>query len=157
MLNKSHKILYVFNFDGTLFGLNYRHGILTNSKQFLTGPIINPGDKDIRWHILCNRPPYHKLLVRSCCWIWGLYPQTINMTPYNIGKIKKRQEVLNYKLAFFRKILIGNNEQFSRIEKIFYFDTNLDDISYMNAHRHPFKFVCGHIKDFIDEKFSILL
>ena len=158
MLTKSSSILYLFNFDGTVLGLNRWHGSWTNSKEaLLSGPIINPGDKVIRWHILCNRPVTHKPFVRSCCWLWGLYPKSIHTIPKKILKTKSRKDVLNFKLAFFRRILIGNHEEFANIKKIFYVDSNLDDITYLNANRQPFRFVCVHIKDFIEEKFNILL
>lgn len=158
MITKSNNILYLFDFDGTLFGLNQWYSFWKNSYMaFKTGPYFNPHDKDIRWSVLTGRPKVDKLLVKVCCNSWGLYPQNIYTLPKMFYGKTNFDEVCGYKLKFMKDAILGRNELLNnkQYDQAFYIDADLNVVSYMNRLKTGFPIMALTIKDFKYENFNI--
>jgi len=161
MILKTVGIVYLFDFDGTLFGGNHWVSFWNNSLQCLKkGPYINPNDYDIRWYILTGRPLLDKLFVWYTCHSKGLHPLKIFTQPaYLYPKNFTSINVYDFKLQFIknlfdRKIKLKEHE---KIDKLFYIDNDLDCISYLNSRRlnYPFQAISG--VDFKAENFNLFL
>ena len=108
MIIKSKNILYLFDFDGTLFGQNDWVSLRVNNKAVKkNGPYINPNEHDISWHILTGRPRIDKFFVWRNCHLRGLHPVSINTYPTWFFPNHTPEKVLDYKVSFMRQILMG--------------------------------------------------
>lgn len=156
MIYKSRDIIYFFDLDGTIFGFGCDY--LKSPLWFIkNGPIFNPNKWDIRWNILCGRPRRDAFFIRLSCAIFGLRP--INIITY---KNRFKREVnsrllLDYKIDYMKLVIEGNQKKFSDVAKVFYIDSNLDSVCYVNTRRQKYPLMAITVKDFVEENFNVFL
>jgi hypothetical protein len=163
MIIKPGGILYLFDFDGTLMGQDDWSGYFKNWKYALNeGPYINPHDFDIRWSILTGRPTIDKWPLLVCCWLKGLYPEKVILspTPFTMHKkiqvyewkLKKLQELCDTEFAIFQKIRPVT------ISKVFYMDSDPGTVEYINARRKASDpYMALGVQDFAAGNFQIYM
>lgn len=167
MMIKSKNCIYLFDFDGTLAGLNEWRGYWTNTVATLTkGPYINPHEFDIRWSILTGRPRIDLPIIRSICSIHGLRPKHIICSPdLFFDNSKSSYEHLDMKIQSIISILTGRDDRFEGVEKIFYIDNDLEVVKYMNSKRRVqfgdqsqiLPFLAFTIFDFVKKDFDLFI
>ena len=161
MILKSSKVLYLFDFDGTLVGNNQWSNYWQNNRDcFRRGPYIKPSDFDIRWCILTGRPRIDYSFVKTICMIKGLTPQRIFTTPTWFYHCKTIEESFDYKVSFMKDVLLNNRSVGYTdriIEKIYYIDNDLNCLNYINGQRKDFAFIAMSVADFNEQKFDIIL
>jgi hypothetical protein len=157
---KNGNMLYLFDFDGTLFGQEHWLGIWKNWKlNFQKGPYLNPAMYDIRWSVLTGRPKIDKFPVWLCCNIYGLFPERIFTIPTWTYPFEDDEAKWSWKVEVITKILkdakAGTIER--KITNIVYVDNDLPTIDYINKYRHGRSFVAVTVNDFIQQTYNFLL
>ena len=147
MIIKSPKIVYLFDFYGTLF----------SDFSKLT---LNPDKYDIRWHILTESGRFNKILIKSKCILFGLNPLTIITKKdfFTFRSISSEKEA-EFKSDTMKNILNGTLKLDGHkiVEKIYYVDSNLSVISKINSKRNNLPFQAISMLDFKRQEFSFLL
>ena len=161
MFNKSANILYLFDFDGTLFGDSVWSGYFKNIISCLKkGPYIVPNSYDIRWCILSGRPKIDKIFIKLMCNWHGLFPRQIITAPTFTYQFKTFEDSIKFKEEFLKDIL---NEKTSmtytpiKITKIFYIDNDQKVNSYLNERRENYVYIAITTIDFLNHSFDQLL
>lgn len=161
MILKTTKILYLFDFDGTLFGDNkWTNFYKTTKSAFKNGPYINPNSYDIRWAIVTGRPKIDKPIVWFICSMNGLYPSKIYTYPawYHCYTTL---DVHQYKENFIKDVLDKKQDipfqNIDDIERVFYIDNDLDTVRYLNQHRGNYAYQSLTSTDFINNNFYMYL
>lgn len=165
MIIKSSGVLYLFDFDGTLFGTDFYKGYWNQLKNtFTMGPYINPGDFDVRWSILTGRPKMDKLILALRCWCSGLFPEVIHTFSGWFYPWKNKQEELQWKVIEIEKILKGEVSEFLKLrplifDRVVYIDNDIEVNSYINmmASSSSYRYISIGVKDFFDRKFHTLI
>jgi len=156
MIYKSRDIIYFFDFDGTIFGLG--NNFFGFPVRFIkNGPNLNPNKWDIRWNILCGRPKIDKPFIWLSCAVWGLRPTNIITYKHRFKKEFNSDVILDYKVEYMKSVLRGEQKEFLNVSKVFYIDSNLDVVCYINSRRQKYSFMAITIKDFIEENFNVFL
>jgi len=162
MINKSSDVVYLFDFDGTLFGDNSWQTYYKSTKAcFQKGPYMYPDNYDVRWHILTGRPRIDNWMIWFICNINGIHPRSINT--YNkwfYPSTVTTEDIFDYKIKFIMDILKGDiTIQEDKVNKLFYIDNDLHCLSYMNT-RSPKSFPTYQalsVVDFQNENFSVFI
>jgi len=104
-------------------------------------PYLNPTNRDIRWCVLTGRPRIDKLLVRLICNSKGMYPELVyTLSKWFYGKTTK-SEVQQFKLNHMKSVLNGSFKVTYtpyEIKKVFYIDSDLDFVSFINRNREGY-------------------
>lgn len=160
---KSSNIIYLFDFDGTLFGQEEWKGVIKNWKScFKSGPYINPGNFDIRWSILTGRPLIDKPLIWLCCSINGLFPEAILTTDTWKFPFKSDEDKFNWKTDILKAILRNSNKIINEkvhrnIEKVVYVDNDINTINYINGRQHGYEIIAITVPDFVSKNFNFII
>ena len=157
---KNGNMIYLFDFDGTLFGQEKWEGIWKNWKlNFSKEPYFNPHDFDIRWSILTGRPKVDKFLIWICCIVNGLFPEKIITIPTLRYPFKNDEEKFEWKLKEIQSILSDNQNIFDRqITKLVYIDNDLKTVDYLNSKRlNSGEYLAVTVSDFINHTYNFLL
>lgn len=163
MLEKSANVLYLFDFDGTLFGRNDWVSLKVNNRSVKTdGPYLNPGDIGIRWSVLTGRPRIDRFFVWRHCHMNGLHPTQILMykTVFFPKPLHPTEAINDYKIDVMKRIINGTLElkkQTCQIDKIYYMDNDIPVVSYINSKRESFPFQAMTVIDFNKQDFNYLL
>lgn len=162
MLEKSSDILYLFDFDGTLFGRNDWVNLKVNNRAVKNnGPFINPTKLGIRWRVLTGRPRIDKFFVWRHCHMHGLHPEQILMyKTLFYPKGLPGEHFHDYKVSVMKDILDGVkilNDKTLKIKRIFYMDNDIPTVSYINAHRNNYPLQAMTVVDFKKEEFNYLI
>lgn len=162
MIPNSRDILYLFDFDGTLFGRNDWVSYKENNKSVRkNGPFVVPDLYSIKWYVLTARPKIDKLFVWYICHSRGLHPERIFTSPtWLFPKDATAMSILDYKIEFMKDILLGKKTipgQSARYSRIFYIDNDLKVIKKINGNRGNFPIQAITVVDFQDEKFNFML
>ena len=162
---KNGNILYLFDFDGTLFGYNHYKGYFKQLKEtFTTGPYIDPAIYDIRWSILSGRPLMDKIILQVRCWSAGLYPEKIIVHHKLRWQFKDLKSITNWKISIIQSILRGTNHTFDnirdvKIDKVVYIDNDIDVLSMINESRLKtgLSYIALNMYDFIKYEYNYYL
>jgi len=159
MINKSGKLLYLFDFDGTIAGSSRWKNLLFNSIDcYKSGAYINPSQFDIRWCILTGRPKIDKWFIRTFCHFHGLEPQVIFTLPTTFYHCKSDEEVFQFKEQFIKSVLDGKRKITYTpmpIEKVVYVDNHLQCTKYINSKRKEYRYIAISVADFFEQKIAL--
>jgi len=154
---KSRDIAYFFGLDGTIFGLGCDY--LKSPLRFIkNGPIFNPNQWDIRWSLICGRPRKDRFFIKTACCVWGIRPVNIITYRWFFKRLVNTREILDFKIEYMKSVLTGKyGDDFSGVKKVFYIDSSLDSVCYVNSNRQRFPLMSITVKDFVEEKFNMFL
>ena len=160
MISKNSEVMYLFDFDGTLVGDTSWKSFWKNTWHCIKAePYLNPTDHDIRWCVLTGRPMIDKLLVRLICNAKGMFPEIVYTLPKLFFGKTTHDEVLEFKLGHMKKILDGSIEvpyTPFEITKVFYVDSDLDAVSFINRRRGEHLLQAMSPVDFLNENFDFI-
>lgn len=161
MIVRSSKVLYAFDFDGTLFGDIAWRGFWKNTIScFKSGPFLNPTSYDIRWCVLSGRPKIDRFLIWLVCNMNGLYPTHIFTASTFTYQFKDSVENYKFKVSCIKSILDANIQLSSfvtPIEKVFYIDNDLDCVQFLNNEKGSYTYQAITAIEFIEGKFNFYL
>jgi len=167
MIIKSKSCTYLFDFDGTLAGMNEWRSVWKNNVSvFTTGIYINPHKYDIRWSILTGRPRIDFPMIKLACMIYGLYPTNILCSPdLFFDNSKTSHQQLDMKVDTIVSILMGRDDRFDGVQKVFYIDNDLEVVKYINSRRrlyigdqcHILPFLAITSFDFVKQEFDLYI
>ena len=157
---KSSNLLYLFDFDGTLFGQEEWKGIIKNWKMnFSSKPHLNPENYDIRWSILTGRLLQDKPLLKLCCLVNGLTPEEIIVIPKWTYPFKTHEEKYKWKFSIMFNILKDEKFASREITRIVYIDNDFSTNDFINtwARNRSISLVAVNVVDFINKTYQFLL
>jgi len=167
MIIKGSGIMYLFDFDGTLFGynLNTKYSKRIKLKQIITSKeYINPNKFDVRWSILTSRPLFDKWILLLGCWSHEMYPEKVITHPSLFKRKFNDIEILEWKKSIIEDTLLKNSLIFNKlrpiiIEKVIYISNCIDTITYLNQHKivSNLNYIGLTVHDFVEGKFNFLL
>ena len=160
MIQKSSNILYLFDFDGTLFGDNSWSGYIKNTKScILNGPYFNPNELDIRWAILTGRSKKDVPLIWMICNSNGLSPRKIYTQDTIRNNIFSTKEQIDFKVHKLKSLLNGETETnfiIGKVSKIFYMDSDLDVVKGINEFTSGSSITAVSLLDFKKNQYNII-
>ena len=160
MIIKSSNLLYLFDFDGTLAGIDGWVGWISGVKSVLKKCHFNPGIMDVRWSILTARPRIDYPLVKYACFKHKLKPQEIFMSDTYLYHFKNLEDEMKYKYSFMKSILdkkLKLDFAIRPINKIFYVDNNKEATKILNGMRGSLDYLALSVSDLYNQNFTSLL
>jgi len=162
MIPNSGDILYLFDFDGTLFGRNDWVSYRVNNRAVRqNGPFIIPNDHNIKWYIFTARPKIDKIFVWYICHSRGLHPERIITYPtWFYPKDLSHEGSINFKIKVFKDLLTNKAtlpNQTCKYSKIFYIDNDLKVVSQVNGARENYPIQAMTVLDFQAKRFNFIL
>lgn len=161
ILNKSNKVVYLFDFDGTLVGEHKFNSLLKFHLGAYNRLHFNPNDYDIRWSILTARPKMDIPWIKICCKKHGFTPKNIITSETFRYKFKNLTEVCNYKERVIKEILDKKrklNEVHENVSMVYYIDNDISILKQIDSNRNKYDYKTITVKEFISgEYFQTLL
>lgn len=123
------KIIYVFDFDGTLVKQTRFQTIAQNYKDFLEFDVfINPGAFNVEWQILSSRPAQDLWLLDHVIHRFNLKPTQITVMDSDDPKYNSEQE-FNWKLYHLSQLKLKNPDKL-----IIYVDNSICHRDWLSKH-----------------------
>ena len=158
MIVKSGGILYLWDFDGTLFGHDeWKHLFHNNRACLKKGPYINPNNFDTRWSIMTSRPKMDKWFIKFVCTINGLYPEEIITQPTFFYRSKCKEDDFRYKEQTIKNILDHKRAvKFTpfTINKLIYVDNDRKCLQYLNSKNIGYEYLAITVADFVQGTYT---
>ena len=153
MIIKSGGVLYLWDFDGTLFGTDTFKSLRQfNSAAIKSGPYLNPDMYDTRWSILTARPKMDWLFIKGLCCLHGLYPsQIITKKTWRYPKKNTKEDDYIQKEQTIKRILNGSFQiKFTpiTIDRVYYIDNDVSCVKYLNSRKGGFDYLAMSVADF---------
>ena len=160
MIIKSSNLMYLFDFDGTLSGIDAWSGWFNSLKTIFKKCHFNPGIMDIRWCILTARPKIDYPLLKLVCYKHKLFPQEIFTSDTVFYHFKNLEEEMNYKNRFIKSILDKKFQpRFCNrpVTKIFYIDNNNEANKLLNNIRGDSNYLAMTVSDLYNQRFTSVI
>jgi len=157
---KSSNLLYLFEFNNTLFNCHINKNIYNKWKSFFKSKLyINPHTYDIRWSILSDFNLIEKPLIKTCCLINGITPENIITYHKYYYCLQNDKEKYLWKFNIMQNILIKGIYNNRKITRIVYIDNNLninDNINNLSRQK-GIPIISQPVVDFINKTYKFLL
>ena len=154
MLYNTRKIIYLFDFDGTLCGDNAWYSYIKNTYSvFKNGPYINPHKSNIKWSILSGRLKIDYPIIKIACNLKGLFPDKIYTVEKLFYPFKNIQQAYKWKTSKIKSIIRELNPDILQT-RAYYIDADLQCVSIINANKDTYDIMALPVHEFLKGNFN---